>query len=86
MIEILEPVAPPPAIERSLAVDRLDLFQVWIDVNCGTAAPDWWWNSPPQPLAQALDEAAEARRNEWICQVLPEGVNPRPDGRWDNPP
>lgn len=61
------------------------LFQVWIDLKCGRGTPDWWWNSPPQSLQEALCEAAEARSKEWICQVLPEGMNPRPDGRWDNP-
>lgn len=63
------------------------LFQVWIDLNFGGefGPPDWWWNSPPQPLADALDEAADARKDDWVCQVIPEGINPRPDGRWDNP-
>lgn len=61
------------------------LFQVWIDLGCGEVPPDWWWNSPPQPLASALDEAADARRSGWIAVVMPEGTNPRADGRWDNP-
>jgi hypothetical protein len=62
------------------------LFQVWIDVNCGfDAAPDWWWNSPPKPLQGALNEAAECRDKGIPSCVTPEGMNPRPDGRWDNP-
>ncbi len=61
------------------------LFQVWIDLEFGEAKADWWWNSPPKPIGDALDEAAEARKSEWVCVVLPEGTNPRPDGRWDNP-
>ena len=38
-------------------------------------------------LAQdaALQEAADAREKEWVCLVMPEGTNPRNDGRWDNP-
>lgn len=46
---------------------------------------DWWWNSEPQPLRDALEEAAETRAAGWVVAVLPEGQNPRPDGRWDNP-
>jgi len=65
---------------------RPALFQVWIDLNAGTTPePDWAWNSPPKPLRDALEEAAEARLTDWICIVLPEGQNPRPDGRWDYP-
>ena len=63
------------------------LFQVWIDLNFGGefGPPDWWWNSPPKPLRGALEEAAEARAGGWTCRVLPESMNPREDGRWDNP-
>lgn len=62
------------------------LFQVWIDEDCGRMPePCWWWNSPPQPLRHALQEAADARAEGWIVCVLPEGQNPRPDGRWDDP-
>jgi hypothetical protein len=61
------------------------LFQVWIDLAAGEASSDWWWNSPPQPLRDALEEAAETRQAGWVCKVMPEGQNPRPDGRWDNP-
>ena len=61
------------------------LFQVWIDLNAGQEPAEWWWNSPPQPLRDALVEAAEARVGGWTCRVMPEGQNPRADGRWDNP-
>lgn len=62
------------------------LFQVWIDVACGmSTTPDWWWNSPPKPLSGALDESASCRREGIPACILPEGQNPRPDGRWDNP-
>lgn len=61
------------------------LFQVWIDLNLGQPPSDWWWNSEPQPLRDALAECAETRAAGWVCQVLAEGQNPRPDGRWDNP-
>ena len=61
------------------------LFQVWIDLSCGFATPDWWWNSEPQPLPGALEEAAECRASGFPARVMPEGMNPRPDGRWDCP-
>lgn len=61
------------------------LFQVWIDLNFGELPSDWWWNSPLQALPSALDEAAECRRSGWVAVVMPQGVNPRDDGRWDNP-
>ncbi|MFN8892431.1 MAG: hypothetical protein ACK5Y8_01530 [Betaproteobacteria bacterium] len=60
------------------------LFQVWIDSNCGIISPpDWDWNSPPQALPEALVEAADCRRAGFPAKVMPEGMNPRPDGRWD---
>lgn len=62
------------------------LFVVWFDLNCGEAPHDWWWEEPgPQPLKDALDEAADMRLRGWVTQVWPEHMNPRPDGRWDNP-
>lgn len=61
------------------------LFQVWIDLNFGEPPSDWWWNSEPQPLRDALQEAADTRAGGWVVKVMPEGQNPRPDGRWDNP-
>lgn len=64
---------------------KVDLFQVWIDLNGGRGSPDWWWNTPPKPLQDAVAESIAARIDGWITQVLPEGVNPRSDGRWDNP-
>ncbi len=64
----------------------MGLFVVWFDLGCGVASEDWWWEPPgPQPLPAALDLAAEMRSAGWICKVLPEGQNPRADGRWDNP-
>lgn len=76
---------PTETTEEHLPIDGL--FQVWIDLGFGGrfGPPEWWWNSPPQPLFAALAEAAEARKTEWVCRVMPEGQNPRPDGRWDNP-
>lgn len=72
---------------KSAAVEHksLILFQVWIDLTFGTETPDWWWNSPPKLLSQALDECTECRQGGWGAKIMPEGVNPRPDGRWDNP-
>jgi hypothetical protein len=62
------------------------LFVVWFDLLFGEAPHDWWWEEPgPQPLASALDQAARMRLEGWPSIVCPEGVNPRPDGRWDNP-
>lgn len=61
------------------------LYQVWIDANCGTQAPDWWWNSAPKPLKPATEEWLECLGGGWIAKLLPEGQNPRADGRWDNP-
>ncbi len=61
------------------------LFQVWIDLKFGEPPHDWWWNSKPQPLRDALSESAELRTKGWFCQVTPAGHNPRPDMRWDNP-
>jgi hypothetical protein len=75
-------VAQPTA---AAAQTKQDLYQVWIDLTFGQETPDWWWNSPPQPLAGALRESSHARALGWICRVLPLGMNPRPDGRWDNP-
>ena len=75
-------------IDRATSLQRCSkpsLFQVWIDLGCGIDEPDWWWNTPPKPLADALEEAARCRADDWITRILPEGVNPRPDGRWDNP-
>jgi hypothetical protein len=77
--------APVVEDEPEHALKAPGLFQVWIDLNFGKPPADWWWNSPPQPLGDALDEAADARRSGWVCIIEPEGKNPRPDGRWDNP-
>jgi hypothetical protein len=63
------------------------LFQVWIDLNYGDEPSEWWWNTPPKPLKDALEESARLKAEDpaWVTKVLPEGSNPRPDGRWDNP-
>lgn len=76
-------IRPADSTVEQLPVDGL--FQVWIDLNFGEHPSDWWWNSEPQPLRDALQEAAETRSGGWVCKVMPEGQNPRPDGRWDNP-
>lgn len=74
---------PTEDAEEQVPIDGL--FQVWIDLNEGETPSDWWWNSEPQPLRDALEEAAETRAAGWVVAVHPEGQNPRPDGRWDNP-
>lgn len=62
------------------------LFVVWFDVNCGIPPADWWWEIPgAQPLSGALNLAAKLRADGWLCKVVPDGENPRADGRWDNP-
>ncbi|MBK3865428.1 hypothetical protein G3A40_37425 [Paraburkholderia aspalathi] len=61
------------------------LFVVWFDQNCGLPPADWWCELPALPLPAALDLAAFMRKTDWICKVIPDGQNPRPDGRWDNP-
>lgn len=66
--------------------DQPSMFVVWIDCNVGVIEPpDWEMNSGPQPLAPALDEAADVRQKGWPAKVLPEGVTPRPDGLFENP-
>lgn len=79
-----------PVIERQLGTtdgeEAPGLFVVWFDVNCGNGVPRWWWEQPgPQPLADALELSAQMRRRGWPTQVWPAHMNPRPDGRWDNP-
>jgi hypothetical protein len=62
------------------------LFTVWFDVACNRNKPDWWWESPRcQSLSSALKLASKLRTSGWTCNVWPEGINPREDGRWDNP-
>lgn len=65
--------------------ERQALYQVWIDLDFGEGDPDWWWNTAPKPLPAAVEESLECKRGGWVAIVLPDGVNPRPDGRWDNP-
>lgn len=75
-------------IPDNVAQDGADkplLLQVWIDLNFGQQPSDWWWNSPPKPAKEALQEATEARAGGWTVVITPEGQNPRADGRWDNP-
>lgn len=74
---------PTETLEKQLPT--CGLFQVWIDLRFGSLPSQWWWNSPPQALRTALVEAHEARASGWVCKLMPEGQNPRPDGRWDNP-
>ena len=74
-----------PTEDAEEQVPANGLFQVWIDLNEGEPPSDWWWNSKPQPLRDALQEAAETRAAGWVVAVYPEGKNPRPDGKWDNP-
>lgn len=70
--------------EEQLPIEGL--FVVWFDLNCGRGVSDWWWEVPgPQPLPAALNLAAELRFKGWLCKVMPDSQNPRPDGRWDNP-
>jgi hypothetical protein len=61
------------------------LFHVWYDLNCGCVPSDWWYDPPALPLSAALDLAAELRRDDWICKVMLDDQNPRPDARWDHP-
>ena len=64
----------------------LSMFVVWIDTNMGVIQPpDWEMNSEPQPLAPALDEAADLRQRDWPVKVLPEGMTPRADGLHESP-
>ena len=57
------------------------LFIVWIDDSLGYKLPNWEWNSPPQPIKGALEEAQECREAGIAAQIWPEGQSPRPDGR-----
>lgn len=71
MTAVIEKRALSPTRDRPL------MFQVWIDTNCGLyVPPDWEWNSPPKPLAWALDEACECRRRGFPAVILPEGQQP----------
>lgn len=69
--------------DEHIHTDRL--FQVWIDTHCGLGEPHWWWDDDPGPLREALEDAAACRRWGFPTLVMPEGMNPRKDGRWDNP-
>ncbi|ODM71704.1 hypothetical protein [Bradyrhizobium elkanii] len=69
--------APNASLEPAL------LYVVWIETNLGEEPDtDWWWNSEPQPLGDALYESAECKRAGFPSVVLPEGTSPRPDGRF----
>lgn len=57
------------------------LFVVWIDDHCGNGPANWEWNSAPQPLESALEEARKCRASRFPTQVWPEGQSPREDGR-----
>lgn len=69
--------------EEHIDTDRL--FRVWIDTNGGIGEPHWWWNDDPCPLREALEDAAVCRARGTPTLVMLEGMNPRKDGRWDNP-
>jgi hypothetical protein len=78
--------ATEPVVGRDARSYLEPLYQVWFDVNCGQeATADWWWDTEPEPCSAAYIHAADLKSSGWICVVLPEGKNPRPDGRWDNP-
>ena len=83
--QVVLTLTPDEVVEFDRASTADFLFQVWIDLCFGEGEPDWWWNSPPQPLPDAVAESIECRAAGWVSQVLPEGTNPRKDGRWDNP-
>lgn len=71
--------------EKEERLDTTRLFQVWIDTNMGIGEPHWWWNDDPCPLREALEDAARCRSRCYPTLVMPEGMNPRRDGNWDNP-
>jgi hypothetical protein len=76
----------PALAARDEQVPGSGLFVVWFDVNCGVSPASWWWEKPgAQALAPALDLAAAMRAAGWLCKLMPDGQNPRADGRWDNP-
>lgn len=60
------------------------LFVVWLDLSFGGefGPAEWVENSEPQPLADALAEAHEAREewrrggSPWVCAVVLEGCRP----------
>ena len=53
--------------------DRQALYVVFIDLNGEASAwPDWEQNTAPQPLAAALEEAADLRRHGWSVKLEPE--------------
>ena len=72
--------------EKQTTDKQPPLFQVWIDVNCGLSEePDWWTNDEPKQLEPATKEWLKCLSTGWKAKLLPEGQNPRADGRWDNP-
>lgn len=76
-ISVADLKLPIPAREEAVEIPAL--FVVWIDLNFGGefGPPEWIENSEPQPLADALAEAREARLayltggSPWVCKVEP---------------
>ncbi|MDH5257011.1 MAG: hypothetical protein OEX07_03355 [Gammaproteobacteria bacterium] len=67
-------------------LERIKLYVVWIDTNCGDACgTDWEMNSDPQPLITALKESSEATQAGFPTTIELEGNTPRPDGLFSNP-
>lgn len=62
-------------VEREALLIEVDeptgLWLVLIDLNCGYRKTDWQINSAPKPLAAALDESADLRRDGWITRLTP---------------
>lgn len=67
-----------------LPVDQGGMYRVWFDLEHGEGKPDWWCEDP-ETISEALSSIIDAAKKGWVCMILPDGVNPRPDGRWDNP-
>lgn len=65
---------------------------VWVQPLAGSAAAKLGIGetevkgfSDLRTAKRAVEYAFECRNGGWFVKVMPEGINPRPDGRWDNP-